>query len=97
LELRECAIGSRHCLRNIADTGATDHTSARRNAATSALHLGSHPQRRPKMFVTTILRLLPPVLRYLGPRRQLWALDDRMLADIGISRSEIDRAVQGRL
>jgi uncharacterized protein YjiS (DUF1127 family) len=49
------------------------------------------------MFITTILRLLPPVLRYLGPRRQLWALDDRMLADIGISRSEIDRAVQGRL
>jgi uncharacterized protein YjiS (DUF1127 family) len=49
------------------------------------------------MFIATILRLLPPALRYLGPRRELWALDDRMLSDIGISRSEIDRAVRGRL
>lgn len=49
------------------------------------------------MLMIWILQLLPPALRYSRPTHQLRALDDRMLADIGISRGQIDRAVRGRL
>ena len=51
----------------------------------------------PRVPASGWLAMVARMVRAIEERRILATLDDRMLADIGISRSEIDRAVQGRL
>jgi uncharacterized protein YjiS (DUF1127 family) len=49
------------------------------------------------MFVTWILAAIRSALALRAPSQALQALDDRLLADIGISRGEIEPAVRGKL
>lgn len=59
-----------------------------------------HLSRRPPLefHSTSSLGLLGRIRRHYAKRvarHQLYALDDRMLQDIGIARSDIDRLAKG--
>jgi uncharacterized protein YjiS (DUF1127 family) len=49
------------------------------------------------MFVTLILKAIRSALERRASIRQLEEMDDRELADLGISRSEIAATVRGEL
>lgn len=48
------------------------------------------------MFILSIFAALARWRRYRRSLRLLASFDDRMLADVGISRGEIPRAARGR-
>lgn len=50
-----------------------------------------------KAYASAVLNSIREEMKYLRAARQLVALDDRMLADIGIDRSEIPGALRGEL
>ena len=47
-------------------------------------------------FLTGMTRRVTSYVSMSRARRQLEALDDRLLADIGLNRSEIDTVIHGR-
>lgn len=49
------------------------------------------------MFGPSLRKMIGKWLAKQELRHELWAMDDRQLADIGISRAQIEDVVEGRL
>ena len=64
---------------------ATDLNQVRQAVA------ANEPERRTAMFIATIIRKINEWTRYRRNIRELAALTDRELEDIGIHRSDIER------